>query len=61
MFALKTPDGQVLRFDAVGNTRAAAELKNKPKWTKDLAEGKPIRATVDGMLSGDTVTVTDVH
>ena len=61
MFALKTQDGQVLRFDSVGNTRAAAELKNKPKWTKDLAEGKPIHATVDGMLSGDTVTVTDVH
>jgi hypothetical protein len=61
MFALKTQDGQVLRFDAVGNARAAAELKNKPKWSKDLAEGKPIRATVDGMMSGDTVTVTDVH
>ena len=37
------------------------ELKNKPKWTKDLADGKPIKATVDGMMSGDTVTVTDVH
>ena len=61
MFALKTQDGQVLRFDAVGNARAAAELKNKPKWTKDLADGKPIKATVDGMMSGDTVTVTDVH
>jgi hypothetical protein len=61
MFALKTQDGQVLRFDSVGNARAAAELKNKPKWTKDLADGKPIKATVDGMMSGDTVTVTDVH
>jgi hypothetical protein len=61
MFALKTQDGQVLRFDSVGNARAAAELKNKQKWTKDLADGKPIRATVDGMMSGDTVTVTDVH
>ena len=61
MFALKTQDGQLLRFDSVGNARAAAELKNKQKWTKDLADGKPIRATVDGMMSGDTVTVTDVH
>ena len=61
MFALRTQDGQVLRFDSVGNARAAAELKNKQKWTKDLADGKPIRATVDGIMSGDTVTVTDVH
>jgi hypothetical protein len=61
MFALKTQDGQLLRFDSVGNARAAAELKNKQKWTKDLADGKPIRATVDGIMSGDTVTVTDVH
>jgi len=61
MFALKTQDGQLLRFDSVGNARAAAELKNKQKWTKDLAEGKPIRAKVDGIMSGDTVTVTDVH
>lgn len=61
MFALKTQDGQVLRFDSVGNARTAAELKNKQKWTKDLADGKPIKATVDGIMSGDTVTVTDVH
>jgi len=57
-FALKTKDGQILKFDAVGNTRAAEELKTK--WGQSLSAGKPIRAKVSGSINGDMVTVTSV-
>ena len=57
-FALKTKDGQVLKFDGVGNTRAAEELKTK--WGQNLSAGKPIHAKVSGMINGDMVTVTSV-
>jgi len=57
-FALKTKDGQILKFDAVGNNRAAEELKTK--WAQNLSAGKPIHAKVSGSINGDTVTVTSV-
>jgi hypothetical protein len=57
-FALKTKDGQTLKFDAVGNNRAAEELK--AKWAQSLSAGKPIHAKVSGSINGDTVTVTSV-
>lgn len=60
MFALKTADGQVMKFDSVGSERAAKELKEKGAWTKDLSAGKPIRAKVSGVLNGDTITVTSI-
>jgi hypothetical protein len=57
-FALKTKEGQLLKFDGVGNTRAAEELK--VKWAQNLSAGKPIHAKVSGSVNGDTVTVTSV-
>jgi len=60
VFALQTEGGQVMRFDSVGNARAAETLKSKEKWTKDLTANKPIRAKVSGMLTGDTITVTSI-
>jgi len=60
-FGLKLDDGTLLKFDSVGNTRAASELKTKQKWTKDLAENKPVHAKVNGLQNGDTITVTDIH
>lgn len=57
-FALKTKDGQVLKFDGVGNNRAAEVLKTK--WAQNLSAGKPIHAKVSGSVNGDTVTVTSV-
>ena len=59
-FALKTKEGQVMKFDAIGNARAAEELKTKASWSKDVAAGKPIHAKVSGILSGDHVTVTSI-
>jgi hypothetical protein len=60
-FGLKLEDGTVVRFDSVGNERAAQELKTKTKWTKDLTDGKPIKAKVSGTMNGDTVTVVSIH
>jgi hypothetical protein len=60
VFALKTEGGQVMKFDMVGNTRAAEILKTKPAWTKNLGESKPIKAKVSGILNGDTITVTEI-
>lgn len=56
-FALQTAGGQVMKFDSVGNIRAAEMLKSKPNWTKDLSAGKPIKTKVSGTLSGETITV----
>lgn len=57
-FALKTKSGQVMKFDGIGNARAAEDLKNK--WAKELSAGKPIHTKVSGTLSGDTVIVTSL-
>ena len=57
-FALKTKDGQLLKFDGVGNNRAAEVLKTK--WAQNLSAGKPIHAKVSGSVNGDMVTVTSV-
>jgi hypothetical protein len=57
-FALKTKEGQILKFDSVGNTRAVEELKTK--WAQHLSAGKPIHTKVSGSINGDTVTVTSV-
>jgi hypothetical protein len=59
-FALQEAGGQVLKFDSVGNIRAAEMLKSKATWTKELSAGKPIRAKVSGTLSGETVTVASL-
>jgi len=59
-FALKTESGQVMKFDMVGNSRAAEQLKVKTAWTKNLSEGKPIHAKVSGILNGETITVTSI-
>jgi len=59
-FALKTKEGQLYRFDDVGNMRAAQELQNKKKWTKDMSDGKPVIAKVSGNLNGDTITVIEI-
>lgn len=59
-FALKTKDGQVMKFDAIGNARAAEQLKTKGSWSKDVAAGKPVHAKVTGILSGENITVTSI-
>ena len=60
-FGMKLNDGRTVRFDMVGNQRAQDELKNNKRWSKDLAAGKPIHATVDGVLTGDKLVVSAIH
>jgi len=59
-FALRTKDGQTLKFDAVGNDRAEQAIKNKKKWTEQASSGKPIHATVSANANGDRLTVVAI-
>ena len=59
-FALRMRDGRALRLDAVGNERAKEELKTKKKWADAASNGKPIRGTVHGIESGDTLVALSV-
>ena len=57
-FALRTKDGRVLRFDSVGNDRAADAIKNQKKWSAAVSAGKAITVKVGGAsLDGDNLTV----
>jgi hypothetical protein len=58
---IKLDDGRVMKFDMVGNQRAQDELKNNKRWSKDLSANKPIRATVDGVISGEKLVVSSIH
>jgi hypothetical protein len=59
-FALRTKDGQTLRFDSVGNDRVAEALRNKKKWSDLVSAGKSIEVTVNGVVSGDKLTVVSI-
>jgi hypothetical protein len=58
---LRLEDGHTVRFDMVGTERAREELKTNKRWSKDLAEGKPIHATVAGAMSGNKLIVSSIH
>jgi hypothetical protein len=58
---MKLDDGKTVRFDLVGNQRAQDALKNDKRWSKNIGENKPIRATVSGVLNGDKLIVSSIH
>jgi hypothetical protein len=58
---MKLDDGRTVRFDLVGNQRAAEALKNDKRWSKNLADGKPIRAKAIGALNGDKLIVASIQ
>jgi flagellar capping protein FliD len=60
-FGIKTRDGQVLRFDSVGDERAKQEMSARKKWADSATAGKPIQVTVSGTESGDRLTVLSIH
>lgn len=60
-FALKLNDGRVVGFDSVGNQRAQDAIKNKKKWNEASTSGKPIKAKVDGVLTGDKLLVVSIR
>ncbi len=59
-FALKLDDGRTVPFDSVGNLRAQQALKDKKKWNEAAAAGKPIRAKVAGVMTGEKLTAMSV-
>ena len=59
-FGLRLRDGRALRLDSVGSERAKEELKTKKKWADAASNGKPIRGTVQGFESGDTLVALSV-
>jgi hypothetical protein len=61
LLGMKLDDGPMVRFDMVGNQRAQDELKANRRWRRASATGKPIRATVVGVLDGDRLIVTLIH
>ena len=58
---LRLEDGHTVRFDMVGAERARQELQTNKRWSKDLAEGKPIHATVAGAMSGNKLIVSSIR
>jgi len=59
-FALRLPDGRTLRFDSVGSERVKEGLKTKKKWADAAATRKPIRSTVHGFETGDTLMALSI-
>jgi hypothetical protein len=55
-FAIRTPDGQILKLDSTGNKLAADTFKANSKGTK----GEMV-ITVTGTMTGDTVQVDSVN
>jgi hypothetical protein len=59
-FAIKLKDGQVMKFDSVGNMRAQEAFKLKKKWADNATANKPIRVKVSGVLNGEKLTVVSI-
>jgi hypothetical protein len=59
-FALRLSDGRTLRFDSVGSERVKEGLKTKKKWVDAAATRKPIRSTVHGVETGDTLMALSI-
>ncbi|MEO8596032.1 MAG: hypothetical protein ABI759_22110 [Candidatus Solibacter sp.] len=60
-FALKMNDGQVVRFDDVGNSRVQEAMKTHKKWSDTATAGKDVRVTVNGVVDGDKMTVMSIR
>ena len=58
---LKMDNGQVVRFDLVGNQRAQDELKNNKKWTNAVSSSKPIKVKISGVMQGDKLIVSSIN
>jgi len=57
---LKMDNGQVVRFDLVGNQRAQDELKNNKKWNSAATASKPIKVKISGVMQGDKLIVSSI-
>ncbi len=59
-FALKTKDGNTVRFDDVGNARVQEAMKTHKKWTESASASKAIHVKASGVLNGDKLTVLSI-
>ena len=59
-FGLRLQDGRMFHFDSVGSERVKEGFKTKKKWADAAASKKPIRSTVHGVESGDTLMALSV-
>jgi hypothetical protein len=59
-FALKTKDGNTVRFDDVGNARVQEAMKTHKKWSDSASASKPIHVKANGVLNGDKLTVLSI-
>ena len=57
---LKMDNGQIVRFDMVGNQRAQDELKNNKKWNSSVTANKPIKVRISGVMQGDKLIVSSI-
>jgi len=57
---LKMDNGQVVRFDLVGNQRAQDELKNNKKWGNSVSSNKPLKVKISGVMQGDKLIVSSI-
>jgi len=53
-------NGQIVRFDLVGNQRAQDELKNNKKWSSSVSASKPIKVRISGVMQGDKLIVSSI-
>ena len=59
-FALKTKDGNTVRFDDVGNARVQEAMKTRKKWSDSASANKAIHVKANGVLNGDKLTVLSI-
>ena len=59
-FALKTKDGNTVRFDDVGNARVQEAMKTHKKWSDSASASKAIHVKANGVLNGDKLTVLSI-
>lgn len=60
-FAMKLDDGRTLALDMVGNDRAKEQIQKNKKWTEAASSGKPIKAKVSGVESGEKLVVSSIN
>jgi hypothetical protein len=60
-FAMKLDDGRTLALDMVGNDRAKEQIQKNKKWNEAASSGKPIKAKVSGVESGQKLVVSAIH
>jgi len=54
-------DGQIVRLDDVGNARVQEAMRSHKNWSESVTANKPVRVKINGVMSGDKLTVMSVQ